>query len=450
VLFAGDFFAGWFALSAAQVVVDSTIAAASPAQWPQPPIGLLLVFLMLGLYSGSAQCPYARFRTRGMGILLFVALHCFAMGGTAGPAKIVATAVSEAALLLVCGFYVELLLRHILVSTGLWMAPTVLVGCGARAQRLYQTLVAQPELGFRPIGFVRTPADTHVQNADLPAPVLGAIEDFARLDEEIQVAILTSGDQLALTNAISSRPPRAQLILLNDALDMQTLWLRLRPLGNAVGIQLERSPYLCQNRFLKRAIDLAIAIPAGILSLPLIGALALLISLVDRGSPVYWQPRIGRGGRTFNIPKLRTMYHDAALRLAEYLERNPDAQKEWERYFKLTNDPRILPIIGNFIRRTSLDELPQLWSVIIGEMSLVGPRPFPQYHISSFDAEFKQIRAIVPPGLTGLWQVTARSDGDLDVQRAQDTFYIRNWSIWLDLYILFQTLPAVISGKGAR
>ena len=205
-----------------------------------------------------------------------------------------------------------------------------------------------------------------------------------------------------------------------------------------------------EDQALKRGLDLALVLLSAALFLPLIGLAALAIQLVDRGPAFYAQERRGLGGRRIRVWKLRTMYCDSAARLKHHLAANPAARAEWNRFFKLRHDPRVLPWIGGLLRRSSIDELPQLWNLLLGEMTLVGPRPLPDYHLAAFDGAFRHQRQTVVPGLTGLWQVAARSDGDAAIMRRLDGFYIANRSVGLDLRILLRTVAVVLTGHGAR
>jgi lipopolysaccharide/colanic/teichoic acid biosynthesis glycosyltransferase len=273
--------------------------------------------------------------------------------------------------------------------------------------------------------------------------------DGARADNGPEVIIVPDRHSLPRDPSALYRLGARQILVINQLGDLASTGLQTRHFDRFVALELGGQPP-DPNGFPKRVIDLAVALPIAILAGPIIGLLALAIKIADPGPAFYGQRRVGRYGRPIQVLKLRTMYQDAEQRLERVLASDPAMREQWQRYFKLPADPRILPHIGNFLRRTSLDELPQLWNVIRGDMSLVGPRPFPAYHMSAFDPEFQALRVTVPPGLTGLWQISSRSDGDLEDQRAQDCFYIRNRALWLDLYILVATLPAVIRGQGAK
>ena len=176
--------------------------------------------------------------------------------------------------------------------------------------------------------------------------------------------------------------------------------------------------------------------------------IALSIKINSKGPAIFSQERIGRNDRSFRCYKFRTMYNDAEKRLDTLLENNPEAKEEWEQYWKLQDDPRITTI-GSFLRKTSLDELPQLFNVLKGDMSLVGPRPVTKKEIDEYYKESAKLCFGVPPGITGLWQVSGRSNTNYNYRIALDLWYVRNWNLWLDIVILLKTLKVVLNKEGA-
>jgi Undecaprenyl-phosphate galactose phosphotransferase WbaP len=199
-------------------------------------------------------------------------------------------------------------------------------------------------------------------------------------------------------------------------------------------------------RLLKRVFDLLAA-----LVLLVLGALPLLYVALrirrDGGQAIFAHKRVGQSGKVFPCFKFRTMQVDAEERLRELLANDPAARAEWEREFKLRNDPRITPI-GEFLRRTSLDELPQLFNVIRGEMSLVGPRPVIRAELSRYGDDVDYF-LMVRPGMTGLWQVSGRNATSYETRVYLDTWYVKNWSLWYDIAIMFKTIRVVLNREGA-
>ena len=414
------------------------------------PIG----YLLLDVYRVHRQAPIERFPLRIKATCLLFALLVgwqYASQHILWPAGAAALTFAFVVALPLIG---ESIIRTILIRRKLWGVPAVVIGAGPTGQQVVRILQQMPELGLRPVGFFD---DHHADDQGPPAvvenlPVLGSIADSVRYSRRIETAIVTTPAKAQETvDAVATQLGYRYIIVVPDLRELPTLGVQTRDLNELIGLQMRRNLLLRRNRLLKQTIDRLIALPLAIVSAPIIALLGLWVMAVSRGSPFYVQVRAGKDGRPIKVWKLRTMYPDAEQQLARYLSSNPGARLEWERYFKLTDDPRILPGVGHFLRRSSLDELPQIFNVIRGDMSLVGPRPLAKDELDqSFDTSFQSLRSSVIPGITGLWQVSARSDGDQQVQQALDTYYIRNWSIWIDFYILSRTLGAVIAGRGAR
>jgi lipopolysaccharide/colanic/teichoic acid biosynthesis glycosyltransferase len=207
-------------------------------------------------------------------------------------------------------------------------------------------------------------------------------------------------------------------------------------------------PSLLAHAVLKRGLDVAVAMLGLLAAAPAMIAIALAIRVVHGGPVIYRHRRVGRGGAAFDCLKFRTMVRDADHALAAHLARSPAARSEWEAMRKLRDDPRVLGRTGRFLRRTSLDELPQIWNVLKGEMSLVGPRPIVSEELVHYAAQSHWYLA-VRPGLTGPWQVGGRSDTSYAARVRLDLHYARNPSLWRDLRILLQTVRVLLSGTGA-
>ena len=330
-----------------------------------------------------------------------------------------------------------------------WSEPVVVIGTGERAAQAVRSLENTRATGYHPAAVLTLDPDT--APADLAGlPIIGGLDEAPAIARQgIRVALVGSGE--IQDRAVIDRLQQhfAHVMLLREFDDLPVQGLHLRDLGAIVGIEYTNNLLRPANQAVKRMLDLVVAGVALVVAAPVLIVAVALVRLIDGGSVFYSHPRTGRAGRRLAVPKIRTMRFNADEALERHLNANPESRDEWDARHKLKDDPRLVPLVGQLFRRYSVDELPQLWTVLRGGMSLVGPRPFPDDHIQRFEPAFQQLRHRVRPGITGLWQVSVRSDGGIADQEAYDTYYIRNWSVWLDLYILARTIAAVASGRGA-
>ncbi|MCW5978621.1 MAG: undecaprenyl-phosphate galactose phosphotransferase WbaP [Bryobacteraceae bacterium] len=410
-------------------------------------------YLAFGLYAPAGLGPVEELRR----LVLATVLVALVLSAAVFLAKAGATYSRGA--FVVSGALISLLvpaaraaLRAACAPRAWWGVPVLILGAGTTGRLLVGKLRAQPELGFKPVACLDDDPARHGECAGVPVP--GPLSLAPRLAEAAGIRHLVAampGVERKRLVAILERYAAqfSSIIVIPNLFGVASLWVTPHDLGGFLGLELRQNLLGLANRFVKRLVDLILASLLGLLALPVLAVAAIWIRRVSPGPVFYSQQREGKNGSRIVVRKLRTMRLNSDEILTGHLEASPSAREEWTRYFKLRDDPRVLPRIGHWLRRTSLDELPQLWSVLRGEMSLVGPRPFPAYHLDQFEPEFRALRSQVRPGLTGLWQVAARSNGDLEVQRELDTYYIRNWSLWLELHILARTLAVVLRARGA-
>ncbi|WP_236020478.1 exopolysaccharide biosynthesis polyprenyl glycosylphosphotransferase [Sabulicella rubraurantiaca] len=347
------------------------------------------------------------------------------------------------------------LMTGFLIRRRLYGEACIVVGTGEKARRTIREIKANPELGLVPVAaFGEVTGDSPEIEG---IPILGPVEAAISCEFPFQVgrALVALSRQeadaqrlIALMEGLAR--PYSTVQVVADLASPTNLLVMPRPIGPYLSMEIQHQRFSRKQRILKRIFDLAIAGPAFIAFLPFIGVAALLVKIFDPSGPIFFsQTREGAEGQPIRIWKIRTMVTGAERRLAEYLASNPAARFEYERTLKLRNDPRIIPKVGKYLRRYSVDELPQLWSVIRGDMSLVGPRVMLGHEVERFSEKARQLRRDVPPGLTGFWQVMYRNNSDLQIWEVADSYYVNNWSVWLDGWIVLRTVRVVLTGAGA-
>lgn len=344
------------------------------------------------------------------------------------------------------------LTKNFLEKVQLLRIPVLIIGAGKTAELLVKGIINDAGMGYKIIGLLE---DNCVRNGILKRfPVLGKFAD-------VEAVILKTGVQ----HVFIAAPGLEQEKLTRLIYKVQPLVKNIGIIPNLVGIpmggieveslfneklmllRLKNNLARSWNRYLKTIFDFALTLVGTVAISPILIFIAIWIYKDSPGPVIFKHTRIGKNGKKFPCYKFRSMCIDAKEKLAELLENDPVAKAEWERDFKLKNDPRITKS-GAFLRRTSLDELPQIFNVLKGDMSLVGPRPVIEEELERY-GEYVNDYLMVKPGITGMWQINGRNDTSYAERVCMDSWYVRNWSIWIDNLILWRTLKSVIRCKGA-
>ena len=343
------------------------------------------------------------------------------------------------------------ILRKILGRQRWWGEPALIVGDGTGWQEIVRFVQDCPQRGLRMVGSLGVAEALAVPSAETKSKSPTST-GLGRLIGEIHpdwvIVAAPDQDMTVVRKVVSACAGVRNIVILNGAAAIPTLWTRSYECAGMFGTHLQDRLLSRRMQFLKRAVDIVGALAIGLLALPAMIVAAIIIKIRSPGPVFYQHVRVGRGGRWFKTLKFRTMVKDADRVLKDYLARHPELQEEWDRDHKLRHDPRIIPVVGRLLRLTSLDELPQLWNVLRGEMSLVGPRPIVSEEVAKYQSWYS-LYTQVRPGLTGLWQVSGRNGTSYEDRVRLDAYYVMNWSPWMDMYILLRTVRTVLWCEGA-
>jgi Undecaprenyl-phosphate galactose phosphotransferase WbaP len=400
-----------------------------------------------GLFPGWGLSPvsYVRrmFRSIAITFLLTTATFVF-FGAGAGWSRATLLLSGLTALFLIP--LVRWGLRRALMSVGLWGLPVAVLGSGRAARLVIDGLRRTSEHGLSPVAVY----DDDLAPGDevMGVRVAGPLAAVGGSGVRAAVVAMPSLGRERLDELLRGPlAPVERVFLVPDLLGLESVWVEAMDVNGVLTLEVQRHLLRRSAQVAKRVLDLCLTVAGGVVASPVFLALMLAVRLDSPGPVFFRQARIGLGGREFRVWKFRTMRADAESVLASYLASRPELREEWARDHKLRDDPRVTRM-GRWLRRTSLDELPQVLNVLAGEMSLVGPRPIVREEVVKYARDF-DLYARVRPGLTGIWQVSGRNDTGYEQRVALDVYYIRNWSVWLDVLVLLRTVKPVLFGKGA-
>lgn len=338
------------------------------------------------------------------------------------------------------------LARMFLCRAGLWKKTVVLVGTRMAVSEVLCNLRKHPDWGYTPAGVVLQDGEAAPEGVRS----LGRVEHMDALDLRVDEAIVAmpelSGERLVSVVENTARfAPVVKVVA--DLYGLASTGVKTHDLDGMLLLEMLDRLSLKKNRALKRGFDLMLSAASLVVLSPALVLVTMLVKLDSKGPAFFGHTRVGRGGKRFTCYKFRTMVPGAQDMLEDLLKNDQQARMQWHKDFKLKNDPRVTRV-GRFLRKTSLDELPQIWNVLKGEMSFIGPRPIVPEEVDRYGRKARYLFR-VPPGITGLWQVSGRNDIDYGERVLLDEYYAKNWSLWLDVEILLRTVGAVFRRDGA-